>query len=57
MDQPPLPERVEIVIVDAGLAGASAAQSLVRRGRRSVLVLEQEAVAGLFWVSGLGGSA
>lgn len=47
MDQAAIPERVEIVIVGAGLAGAAAAQALIRRGRRSMLVLEQEAVAGV----------
>ncbi len=47
MDQNALPKQVEIVIVGAGLAGATAAQALVRRGRREVLVLESEAVAGV----------
>lgn len=47
MEHNALPERVEIIIVGAGLAGAATAQALVRRGCSSVLVLEAEAVAGV----------
>jgi D-arginine dehydrogenase len=37
----------EVVIVGAGIAGAALAFQLTRRGLRDVLVLEQEAVAGM----------
>jgi glycine/D-amino acid oxidase-like deaminating enzyme len=39
-------QHADIVIVGAGLAGAATAYHLARLGRRDILILEQEAIAG-----------
>lgn len=42
-----LPEQVDVVIVGAGIAGASAARELTRLGVGSVLIVEREEFAGM----------
>ena len=46
LDETPLPERAEIVIIGGGIIGASVAYHLTRLGRTDVVLLEQGQLSG-----------